>query len=138
MNGFAALDIHPHRRYVVDIGGRRSSRCRLHTNLPYSCTHWTLHKIWECPDFRQSHADEIAKYEEALQFLKQNSPDGKLPTMKELRPKKEMLTQQKNAQYETYQYFKGYYRELQTVCSNVENILDQPSVQKHATHEFTL
>ena len=22
MNGFAALDIHPHRRYVVDIGGR--------------------------------------------------------------------------------------------------------------------
>ena len=49
MNGFAALDIHPHRRYVVDIGGRRSSRCRLHTNLPYSCTHWTLHKIWECP-----------------------------------------------------------------------------------------
>ena len=26
MNGFAALDIHPHRRYVVDIGGRRSSR----------------------------------------------------------------------------------------------------------------
>ena len=58
--------------------------------------------------------------------------------MKELRPKKEMLTQQKNAQYETYQYFKGYYRELQTVCSNVENILDQPSVQKHATHEFTL
>ena len=33
MNGFAALDIHPHRRYVVDIGGRRSSRCRLHINF---------------------------------------------------------------------------------------------------------
>ena len=53
MNGFAALDIHPHRRYVVDIGGRRSSRCRLHTNLPYSCTHWTLHKIWECPNLAE-------------------------------------------------------------------------------------
>ena len=33
MNGFAALDIHSHRRYVVDIGGRRSSRCRLHINF---------------------------------------------------------------------------------------------------------
>ena len=33
MNGFAALDIHPHRRYVVNIGGRRSSRCRLHINF---------------------------------------------------------------------------------------------------------
>ena len=33
MNGFAALDIHPHRRYVVDIGGRRSCRCRLHINF---------------------------------------------------------------------------------------------------------
>ena len=33
MNGFAALDINPHRRYVVDIGGRRSCRCRLHINF---------------------------------------------------------------------------------------------------------
>src|SRR5699024_852790 len=33
MNGFAALYIHPHRRYVVDIGGSRSSRCRLHINF---------------------------------------------------------------------------------------------------------
>lgn len=84
------------------------------------------------------HADEIAKYEEALQFLKQNSQDGKLPTMKDLRSEKELLVQQKSAQYETYQYFKDYHRELQTVCSNVENILNQPSVQKHATREFTL
>lgn len=89
-------------------------------------------------DFRQNYADEIAKYEEALQFLKQNSQDGKLPTMKDLRSEKELLVQQKSAQYETYQYFKDYHRELQTVCSNVENILNQPSVQKHATREFTL
>ena len=89
-------------------------------------------------DFRQNYADEIAKYEEALQFLKQHSPDGKLPTMKDLRSEKELLVQQKSAQYETYQYFKDYHRELQTVCSNVENILNQPSVQKHATREFTL
>ena len=80
----------------------------------------------------------LDKYEEALQFLKQHSPDGKLPTMKDLRSEKELLVQQKSAQYETYQYFKDYHRELQTVCSNVENILNQPSVQKHATREFTL
>ena len=75
-------------------------------------------------DFRQNHADEIAKYEEALQFLKQNSPDGKLPTMKDLRSEKELLVQQKSAQYETYQYFRDYHRELQTVCENVNHILD--------------
>lgn len=75
-------------------------------------------------DFRQNHADEIAKYEEALQFLKQNSPDGKLPTMKDLRSEKELLVQQKSAQYETHQYFRDYHRELQTVCENVNHILD--------------
>lgn len=75
-------------------------------------------------DFRQNHADEIAEYEEALQFLKQNSPDGKLPTMKDLRSEKELLVQQKSAQYETYQYFRDYHRELQTVCENVNHILD--------------
>ena len=89
-------------------------------------------------DFRQNHADEIAKYEEALQFLKQNSPDGKLPTMKDLRSEKELLVQHKDTQYETYQYFKDYHRELQTVCSNVASILNQPSTQKRTKDEHTL
>ena len=44
--------------------------------------------------------------------------------MKDLRSEKEVLTQQKNAQYETYQYFKDYHHELQTVCENVNHILD--------------
>ena len=38
--------------------------------------------------FRQAHSDELAQYEEALQILKQHSPDGKFPTMKDLRAKK--------------------------------------------------
>ena len=29
--------------------------------------------------FRQAHAEDIAKYEEALRILKQHSPDGKFP-----------------------------------------------------------
>lgn len=73
--------------------------------------------------FRQAHAEDIAKYEEALRILKQHSPDGKFPTMKDLRAEKEQLTIQKDAQYDTYHYFKDYHRELQTVCANVDNIL---------------
>ena len=56
--------------------------------------------------FRQAHSDELAQYEEALQILKQHSPDGKFPTMKDLRAEKEQLTIQKDAQYDTYRYFK--------------------------------
>ena len=73
--------------------------------------------------FRQAHAEDIAKYEEALRILKQHSPDGKFPTMKDLRTEKEQLTIQKDAQYDTYHYFKDYHREPQTVCANVDNIL---------------
>ena len=43
--------------------------------------------------------------------------------MKDLRAEKEQLTIQKDAQYDTYHYFKDYHRELQTVCANVDNIL---------------
>ena len=63
---------------------------------------------------------------------------GKLPTMKDLRSEKELLVQQKDTQYETYQYFKDYHRELQTVCSNVASILNQPSTQKRTKDEHTL
>lgn len=73
--------------------------------------------------FRLAHAEDIAKYEEALRILKQHSPDGRFPTMKDLRAEKEQLTIQKDAQYDTYHYFKDYHRELQTVCANVDNIL---------------
>ena len=73
--------------------------------------------------FRQAHAEDIAKYEEALRILKQHFPDGRFPTMKDLRAEKEQLTIQKDAQYDTYHYFKDYHRELQTVCANVDSIL---------------
>ena len=82
--------------------------------------------------FRQAHSDELAQYEEALQILKQHSPDGKFPTMKDLRAEKEQLTIQKDAQYDTYRYFKDYHKELQTVCANVDSILGaEQKVQQH-------
>ena len=82
--------------------------------------------------FRQAHLDELAQYEEALQILKQHSPDEKFPTMKDLRAEKEQLTIQKDAQYDTYHYFKDYHKELQTVCANVDSILGaEQEVQQH-------
>ena len=66
MNGFAALDIHPHRRYVVDIGGKRSCRCRLHINFALF-----LHSL----DFTQNLGVTlgITGYIPAIQFS--NSPE---------------------------------------------------------------
>lgn len=82
--------------------------------------------------FRQAHSDKLAQYEEALQILKQYSPDGKFPTMKDLRAEKAQLTIQKDAQYDTYHYFKDYHKELQTVCANVDSILGaEQEVQQH-------
>lgn len=61
-----------------------------------------------------------------------HSPDGKFPTMKDLRAEKEQLTIQKDAQYDTYRYFKDYHKELQTVCANVDSILGaEQEVQQH-------
>ena len=40
---------------------------------------------------------------------------------------------QKDAQYDTYNYFKDYHKELQTVCANVDSILGaEQEVQHHA------
>ena len=49
-----------------------------------------------------------------------------------LRAEKEQLTIQKDAQYDTYHYFKDYHKELQTVCANVDSILGtEQEVQQH-------
>jgi len=82
--------------------------------------------------YRSAHQDEIARYEEAVQFLKRNSTDGTIPTMKNLRAEKEKLLSARTAQYESYTYFKGYYHELQTACRNVAMILETEHTQQHS------
>ena len=52
-----------------------------------------------------------------------------MPSMKHLKAKKEKLLTQKNAQYNTYRYFKDYQEELCTVCSNVDTILGKEPVR---------
>ena len=82
--------------------------------------------------YRSEHQDEITRYEEAVQFLKRNSPDGTIPTMKDLRAEKEKLLSTRTAQYESYTYFKDYYHELQTACRNVDMILETEHIQQHS------
>ncbi len=87
--------------------------------------------------FRQEHPTEIALYESARKFLKGQSADGKLPSMKLLKAEKEKLLQQKKEAQKTYHYYRDYQKELNTVCSNVDKILGQthtrqPGKQKSA------
>ena len=82
--------------------------------------------------YRSAHQDEIARYEEAVQFLKRNSTNGTIPTMKDLRAEKEKLLSAQTAQYESYTYFKDYYHELQTACRNVDMILGAEHTQQHS------
>ena len=76
--------------------------------------------------FRQEHPTEIALYEAARKFLKEQSADGKLPSMKLLKAEKEKLFQQKKEAQKTYHYYRDYQKELNTVCSNVDKILGHP------------
>ena len=80
--------------------------------------------------FRQAHAEDITKYEEARQFLKQDFLDEKFPLMKDLRDEKELLMRTKDARYETYHYFKERNAEIQTVLANVDSILEMEKVQQ--------
>ena len=80
--------------------------------------------------FRQEHPTEIALYEAARKFLKGQSADGKLPSMKLLKAEKEKLLQQKKEAQKTYHYYRDYQKELNTVCSNVDKILGHPNTRQ--------
>lgn len=87
--------------------------------------------------FRSEHESDITLYEEARKYLKSIHPDGKFPSMKILKDEKDKLTIQKDAQYDTYKYFKDYQKELRTVCKNVEAILGKPLVQEQTQEKST-
>ena len=87
--------------------------------------------------FRQEHPTEIALYETARKFLKEQSADGKLPSMKLLKAEKEKLLQQKKEAQKTYHYYRDYQKELNTVCSNVDKILGQPHTRQPEKQKST-
>ena len=80
--------------------------------------------------FRQEHPTEIALYEAARRFLKKQSADGQLPSMKLLKAEKEKLLRQKKEAQKTYHYYQDYQKELNTVCSNVDKILGKPHTRQ--------
>lgn len=73
--------------------------------------------------FRHEHQAELALYEAARKFLKAQSGDGKLPSMKLLKEEKEKLAALKNSQQEAYHNLRDYKKELNTVRINVETFL---------------
>ena len=75
--------------------------------------------------FRQEHQAELALYEAARKFLKEQSGGGKLPSMKLLKAEKEKLVALKNSQQEAYHNLRDYEKELNTVRTNVETFLER-------------
>ena len=80
--------------------------------------------------FQQEHPTEIALYEAARKFLKEQSADRKLPSMKLLKAEKDNLLQRKKEAQKTYHYYRDYQKELNTVCSNVDKILGHPNTRQ--------
>lgn len=77
--------------------------------------------------FRKEHSAEIALYETAVKFLKEQSSDGKLPSLTLLKEEKAHLIKQKREKQMQYHHSRNYQKELFTICSNVDRILAQPS-----------
>ena len=80
--------------------------------------------------FRQEHSAEITLYETARKFLKEQSADSRLPSIKLLKSEKAQLLQEKKKIQKTYHYYRNYQKELNTVCANVDKILGQPYVRQ--------
>lgn len=80
--------------------------------------------------FRTEHAAEIATYEEARRRLKELSPDGTIPSMNDLKQRKEQLQRLIAEQKDTVQQVGDQEKELQIAAENVDTILDQLPVQE--------
>ena len=82
--------------------------------------------------FREKHETEILLYEAARKELKLLNNGEKIPSLKQLRSEKEILTARKNHEYEDYSFARAKLRELQTIQSNVNSIFKDP--QSHSKH----
>ena len=88
--------------------------------------------------FRQKHQAELTLYETARKFLKEQSADGKLPSMKLLKEEKNNLIAQKDSLKEAYHQLREYEKELNTVHTNIETFLGRNrSRQKTQEKETT-
>lgn len=89
--------------------------------------------------FRQEHSAELALYESAVKSLKEKNGTQPIPTIKQLKEKKNLLLARKDTLRKQYDYYRDYKKELHTVCSNVDMILGwSPSIPNAHIKEFQL
>lgn len=82
--------------------------------------------------YREEHREELDKYNEATAFF-QTHCSGKVPSMKNLKVKKEKLLALQSEQHKELSGFDQMERELQTASANVESILrtdNTPNVRR--------
>ena len=84
--------------------------------------------------FREQHGDELDLYETAVKYIKENM-NAVVPSLKGLKQERNQLLQRKEAQRGTCKYFQEYEKELQTVCANVDAILDGTTAHVHQALE---
>ena len=77
--------------------------------------------------FRQEHSAELVLYESAVKSLKEKNGTQPIPTIKQLKEKKNQLLARKDTLQKQYDYYRDYKKELHTVCSNVDMILKNES-----------
>lgn len=63
----------------------------------------------------------------SVKSLKEKNGTQPIPTIKQLKEKKNQLLSQKNNLQKQYDYYRDYKKELHTVCSNVDMILKNES-----------
>lgn len=92
-------------------------------------------KSKKSPKFYEEHRAEIALYESARDSLQEISGGEKLPSMKVLREEKDKLTAAKNTQYEAFQTARIEQREMQTIYTNIQQMLgiepERTNIQEH-------
>lgn len=80
--------------------------------------------------FYEEHRAEISLYESARDSLRKISGGQKLPSMKTLKEEKEALLIAKDSQYEVYQSDQAEQKKIQTICSNVRQMLNLRDVEE--------
>ncbi len=74
--------------------------------------------------FRKQHEKEINAYESAVKVLKEMHPDGKFDTMKDVKLRRADLQAEKDRKYQELKYYKDQEKDLNVICTNVDEILN--------------
>ena len=79
-------------------------------------------KAWNKKKFRAEHREELDQYNEAVRYFKETA-DGVIPSMKDLRRRRENLMIEKDKREEELNSLCQFHKNLQTATANVDAIL---------------